>query len=137
MPNTYIFTSNGTGMDFQSDTQRALYVQDLKENVGKKYKIERIVPVRSLSQNAFYWAYLGTIEKETGNNSNDLHEYFKRTLLAPKFINVMGKEIKIPASTTDLTKVQFGEYLDKISAESGVPLPTREELEAMGYILNY
>lgn len=137
MPNTYIFTSNGTGMDFQSDTQRALYVQDLKENVGKKYKIERIVPVRSLSQNAFYWAYLGTIEKETGNLANDLHEYFKRTLLPPKFINVMGKEIKIPASTTDLTKVQFGEYLDKISAESGVPLPTREELEAMGYILNY
>lgn len=124
-------------MDFQSDTQRALYVQDLKENVGKKYKIERIIPVRSLSQNAMYWAYLGTIEKETGNLVNDLHEYFKRTLLHPKFINVMGKEIKIPASTTDLTKVQFGEYLDKISAESGVPLPTREELEAMGYILNY
>jgi hypothetical protein len=34
----------------------------------------------------------------------------------------MGKEIKLPASTTDLDKSSFGEYLDKICAMTNIPL---------------
>jgi len=126
-----IFTakSNGTGLDFQSETQKSLFKEDLKENIGKVYQIKRIVPVRSLSQCRFYFAYLRMIEESTGNNYQDLHEYFKRTLLPPVFITVMGKEIKIPKSTTELTKVEFGEYLDKISSETGIALPTAEEIQ--------
>jgi hypothetical protein len=126
-----IFTakSNGIGLDFQSETQQALFKEDLKQNVGKVYQIKRIVPVRSNNQNKLYWAYLRMIEFETGNNSNDMHELFRRTLLPPVFITVMGKEIKIPKSTTELTKVEFGEYLDKISSETGVALPTAEEIQ--------
>jgi hypothetical protein len=136
MRNIFLFKSDGDGMDLGSDTNRALFRQDLKEHVGKTYRIERVIPVRSMPQNALYWAYLGIVEQETGNNANDLHELFKRTLLPPKFITVMGKEIKIPKSTTQLTKIEFGDYLDKISAECGVPLPNKEDLEAMGYISN-
>lgn len=136
MRNVWLAKSKGTGLEFTSSTSQALFQEDLKENVGKEYRIERIVPTRTLSQNAMYWAYLGNVESETGNIASYLHEYFKRTLLPPKFITVMGKEIKIPASTTELTKVEFGKYLDKIASETGVALPTREELESMGYILN-
>lgn len=67
--------------------------------------------------------YLELIEKETGNGANDLHEYFKRALLAPKWLTVLGKEIKVPKSTTELTKVEFGDYMDKIAALSGVAIP--------------
>ena len=63
------------------------------------------------------------IEKETGNNAHDLHEYFKRTLLPPVFKTVLGKEFKVPASTTDLSKGDFTVYLDKIAALTNVPLP--------------
>jgi hypothetical protein len=126
-----IFTakSNGIGLDFQSDTQQALFKEDLKENVGKVYQIKRIVPVRSNNQNKLYWAYLQIVENETGNNASDLHEMLKRTLLPPKFITVLGKEIKIPMSTTELNKSDFTIYLDKISALTGVPLPTAEEIQ--------
>jgi hypothetical protein len=62
------------------------------------------------------------IERETGQDTNDLHEYFKRTLLPPVFKTVMGKEFKIPASTKDLNKAAFGEYLDKIAAMTGMPV---------------
>jgi hypothetical protein len=126
-----IFTakSNGIGLDFQSETQQALFKEDLKQNVGKVYQIKRIVPIRSLNQNKLYWAYLSMVEAETGNNSSDLHEYFKRTLLPPKFITVLGKEIKIPMSTTELNKSDFIIYMDKISALTGVPLPTTEEIQ--------
>jgi hypothetical protein len=63
------------------------------------------------------------IEKETGNDAQDLHEYFKRVFLPPRFTKVLGKEIKLPASTTGLTKAEFGDYLDKICAETNVPIP--------------
>jgi hypothetical protein len=47
---------------------------------------------------------------------------------------VNGEEIKIPSSTTTLSKIDFGEYLDKIAAETGIPLP---DPEAAGYISNH
>ncbi len=70
----------------------------------------------------------------TGENADDLHQYFKRKLLPPVFKKIRGEEIKLPASTTDLDKIAFGEYLDKIAALTEIPLP---DPEAAGYISNY
>lgn len=78
---------------------------------------------RSDNQNKLYWAYLGLIEEETGDFASDLHEYFKRALLPPTFIKVLGKTVKIPRSTTDLTKGEMVEYLLKINALTGVAVP--------------
>lgn len=83
---------------------------------------------RSGQQNRYYWAYLNIISQETGDDANSLHEYFKRKHLAPKFISAMGKEIKIPASTTKLTKEQFGKYIDLIELECGVIAPNPDDL---------
>lgn len=78
---------------------------------------------RTTKQNSFYWKYLTLIEEETGNNTMDLHEVAKRKFLKPIFKTVMGKEYKLPASTTKLSKTEFSEYMDKICAWSGVPIP--------------
>jgi len=59
---------------------------------------------RSLKQNAYYWAYLQIISQETGNEVDDLHEYFKRIHLPAKEITVLRRTIKIPSSTTGLSK---------------------------------
>jgi hypothetical protein len=85
--------------------------------------IDREKGVRSLQQNKYYWAYLGLIADSTGDNATSLHEYFRRALLPPKFINVLGKEVRIPMSTTELDKIAFGEYLEKICAEVEIALP--------------
>jgi hypothetical protein len=63
------------------------------------------------------------IERDTGQNANDVHEWAKRRFLPPRLLKVNGQEFKIPGSTADLDKVAFTEYLDKISAETGIPLP--------------
>ena len=109
--------------------------EQLKKHFGKLAIVSVPTKKRSLSQNSYYWAYLHIVETETGNNADDLHEYFKRTLLPPKFIKIKGKrgekEIKIPKSTTELSKLEMGEYLDKISAMTGVSLPDPKEA---GYI---
>lgn len=126
-----IFTAKSIDgkLSLGSETNKALFEEDIKQNPNAVYKIQRVIPERTLNQNKLYWAYLQHCEYETGNNANDLHELFKRTLLPPKWITVMGKEIKIPKSTTELTKIEFGDYLDKISMETGIALPTQEEIE--------
>jgi hypothetical protein len=104
--------------------------QQVKEwlavNEGKRVAIHLVKHHRSGQQNRYYWLYLGVIERETGNNADDIHEWAKRKFLPPRFITVNGEEIKITASTTDLNKNDFTEYLDKISAATEIPLPDPE-----------
>lgn len=118
------------GMDFGSFHNISRFRQYCKEHIGKILRIEPQVTTRTMSQNKYYWLYLEVIERETGNNANDLHEYFKREFLPPKFIKIRinGKEVerKIPASTTELNKIEFGDYLDKISAETNIAIPDSE-----------
>ena len=96
---------------------------------GRKVKIviDDDRDTRSSQQNRFYWMYLGLVESETGNNADDLHEYFKRKFLPPRFVKVLGKEIKLPATTTKLGKLDFTNYLDKICSESGVAIPSTDD----------
>jgi hypothetical protein len=89
---------------------------------------------RSAQQNRYYWTYLEIIARETGDTSNDLHEFFKRKLLPPVFKTIRGEEMKLPASTRDLDKLAFTDYLDRISALVEIPLPNPEE---GGYLSNY
>ncbi len=89
---------------------------------------------RSISQNSYYWLYLTVIANETGHTQDDLHQYFKRTLLPPRFIKVFGKEVKIPASTTELSKGEMVDYIMRIQAEVEIPPP---DPEAAGFISNY
>jgi hypothetical protein len=106
----------------------------LHTNDGKTVVIDLERHDRTKSQNAYYWVYLGVIARETGENADELHEFFKRKLLPPVFKKIRGEEIRLPASTKDLDKIAFGEYLDKICAMTNVPLP---DPEAAGYISNY
>jgi hypothetical protein len=89
-------------------------------------------PTRSESQNSLYWAYLSLIEKETGNNKDDLHEYFKANLLDSRKAEITLKggsklEFIKPTSTTKLSKTDFSEYMDRIERLTGVPIPDTSE----------
>jgi hypothetical protein len=129
----FIFTAV-KGKPHFAELSEIRFRDHLKEHEGKVYEIYLRQTKRSLSQNAYYWAWLEVVEAETGNKADDLHEYFRRVNLPPKFLTVMGKEVKVPRSTTELSKHEFGEYLDKCAAECGVPLLNPEEA---GYITNY
>lgn len=126
---TFIFKVNKSklgrfaGMDFGSPFNESRFSQCLTDNEGKIFRIENEITTRSTSQNKLYWMYLGIIEQETGNVATDMHELFRRTLLKPTFIKVMGQELKIPTSTSDLSKTDFSDYLDKICAATNVPIP--------------
>ena len=118
-------------IEFSSPTARSKFFEWAAGHDGAHITIAEEKRVRSLSQNAYYWVFLGVIARETGDNADDLHEFFKRKLLPPVFKTIQGEEIRLPRSTTELTKIEFGEYLDKICALTNIPLP---DPEAAGYV---
>jgi len=86
---------------------------------------------RTISQNGLYWLWLTCIENETGNDRDDLHEYFKFKYLLPETI-VIFNERHEKWTTKDLDTGQFKVYLDKIqifaSTELAISLPDPEDL---------
>ena len=85
---------------------------------------------RSIPQNSLLWLWLTAIEHETGNDRNDLHEFFKAKFLQPEQVELFGTTLN-KYSTTNLNTVQFKYYLDKIqqfaSAELAITLPDPED----------
>ena len=136
MSNCFLVKISNNEIDFGSEWNISRWREFKKENEGKWLRIEKPKSLRSTRQNSFYWSYLEIISHETGNLAEDLHEFFREKLLPKKFVVIHGKkgdyEIEKRKSTTELSKLEFGEYLDKICAMTGVELPDPSKLE--GYI---
>jgi len=110
------------------------YLSGFNEGDELVMDIDKKKNIRSLSQNRYYWLYLNVIETETGNTANDLHELFKRLFLPPTNKTILNTSIRLPASTTDLSKNDFSEYMEKICAMTGVPIP---DPQLAGYESNH
>jgi hypothetical protein len=108
-------------------------LKELDWNAGYEIKVSKIEKKRSLDQNRLYWLYLTCISQETGNDKNDLHEFFKRKYCFWNEINMFNESLITIKSTTTLTTKQFTEYLEKIvifaSQELGITLPNPDDLK--------
>ena len=90
---------------------------------------------RSLSQNSLMWAWVNEVAEHvreaTGQDSDDIHEFFKQKFLTPRIIEVNGETVK-KWSTKKLTKAEMSEYMNRIYAwatsEMGLLLPVPEDL---------
>lgn len=74
---------------------------------------------RSLNQNSLYWKWLSEVieivGKETGNDPEDLHTFFKHKYLAPHVIEINGETV-LEYTTTRLTTAEMHDYMEKIYA---------------------
>lgn len=124
---TFLIQIKNGKLDFGSDFNSARWHDFLKNNESKWIRIEKPKVVRTLSQNSTYWLYLDMISRETGNEATDLHEFFKQKLLPRKLVVIKGRktahQYEKVQSTTELSKLEFGEYIDRIGALTGIPLP--------------
>jgi len=82
---------------------------------------------RSAQQNSFYHLYKQMIANETGNSVDELHALFKGKFLSQGISEVLGEKVRVVKSTTELTKLEFGEFLERIEALTGVFIPSTEE----------
>jgi len=74
---------------------------------------------RSTQQNKFYWLYLEWILEHGGLKDEylsveELHETLKGRFLSKKVQTNLGFQTIRIGSTTELDKLAFGEYIDKI-----------------------
>jgi hypothetical protein len=97
---------------------------------GWYFELSKRRKVRTVSQNRLERLWLTCIATETGNDSNELHDYFKQKWIEPKEVIIFGEK-KLIYSTRDLNTIQFKEFLDKIqafaSSELGIILPIPED----------
>ena len=115
------------------------YVLDLigKLNLEKPWSVtvEPYKKKRSLSQNSLMWMWINDVadrvQDETGQDADDVHDFFKQKFLKPKVVEIAGETI-MKYSTKDLTVPEMITYMDQIYAfvisELGILLPIPEEL---------
>lgn len=97
--------------------------------------IEPFKKKRSLSQNSLMWKWLNEVaahvQRETGQDADDVHEFFKRKFLTPQVVEIGGETI-MKYSTKNLTVADMTEYMNRVYAfvtsELGILLPIPEEL---------
>lgn len=83
-------------------------------------------PKRTLAQNNYYWVYMDLIASETGNQAEDLHALFKKKFLRGHKVTVMGEVVEHEGSTTELSRLDFGDYIRKIEELTGIQSPPTE-----------
>lgn len=98
---------------------------------GKRAKIEKVSDKRSIDQNSLYWLWLTSISRETGNEKNYLHDFYRMEFLPKRIIKIGELKYEMPISTTELDVSQFTQYLNKIqthaNCELGIDLPNPED----------
>lgn len=113
-----------------------LFDEGKDTRIGTNVKLVIEDKKRTLPQNSLYWAYLHIISRETGNDIEDLHYSFRFSFLEPQLVEVsdfnkggrtMVAELR---STTSLSKQEFTDYLERICAETGIPIPNAEEISS-------
>ena len=95
----------------------------LKELIDGKYtlSVEKYKKKRSTEQNSSYWLLrvqpvTGWL-RELGNDvtNEDVHYFLKSKFLGYKIKNINGKDCKILKSTTELSTMEFMEYMESIA----------------------
>jgi hypothetical protein len=103
-------------------------IQAIELDGSRKYvgEIKVFRMKRSLKQNSLYWMWLRCIKAETGNDMDDLHNYFTGKFLAWSVREVFGSEVPRHLSTADLDTKQFTEFLEQVRmdmANQAITLP--------------
>jgi len=100
--------------------------KEIELTVGKKK--DR----RTLDQNAYLWVINTLISNETGMETDEVHTYLKERFAPKRKITVKGTETIIPKGTSQFTKEEFSEYIERIkrfaAIELGIVIPDSNEI---------
>lgn len=95
------------------------------DRVSVNVKVKK--PKRTEAQNNYYWFYLGIISMDLGHTPEEIHEWAKSKCLPNRIIKILGDPVRVKKSTTELTVIEFCDYILKIEEETGVPAPNTED----------
>lgn len=122
--------------------ERSLYIFKEK-NEGKDCDLVVRKRERSSSQLAMYRAWLKDVANHTGNDEEVLHEFLLEKLAPRVVVKVKGHKGEYELAkhkrtsgghSLSMTKTEMAEFMEKAAILTEYPLPTPEELQAMGYL---
>lgn len=114
-------------------------------NEGARIVISEEVEERSGGQLRMYRAWLNRLCEQTGNDPDELHEFLIEkcapfivsTIKGPKgSVEIEQKKRTSGGTKLSMDKLEMSEFMERCAALTQFPLPTPEELEALGYIHN-
>jgi hypothetical protein len=80
--------------------------------------------IRTLEQNALYWALVDEVVKATGHSKNILHIFLKKEALGVEIGEVDGKAVEAPKESSKSSRGDFSELIlhaqelrDKVCSE--------------------
>ena len=83
---------------------------------------------RSSEANNLYWAWIGIIAQETGNDREVCHKFFAKKFLGYDVREFGSEKIAVVHSTASLDTKEFSDYMNEVAAfassELGIVLPT-------------
>jgi hypothetical protein len=135
-------TIRGGAVEFTTPAVALNFAKFKREHEGAKIVIEEEKPERSLSELRMYRAWLRNVAEHSGNDEDKLHEFLIDRCAPVAVIAIKGKKGQVEierkkrtSGGTSLTmdKQEMAEFMRKCAALTGYPLPTEEELRAMGY----
>jgi hypothetical protein len=98
-----------------------LFKKEFIKREGKKVYVvvKTETKARSTQQNKYLWAIYNMLSEHTGNQADDLHEYFKAEFLKEPLGGAIAYRIK---STTELTTIEFTKFIEEIKRFSASEL---------------
>lgn len=106
------------------------------KNGDYRIVIESVKHQRSLPQNRLLWLWLTLLEEETGNNKEDLKDFFASIFLRQE-VEAFGKTRTIVRGTSSLSVEEMTRFLEQMALwcveNLGITLPSPEDLQALGY----
>ncbi len=136
--------SRGT-IDFATPAAALKFQEWKNANDGRWITIDIEKQERTLSELRMYRAWLSNVADHTGNDEDELHEFLIEKCAPTVVMKIKGRKGSVEVERkkrtsggTSLTmdKAEMAEFMQKAALLTGYPLPTEEELAAMGYAPN-
>lgn len=103
--------------------------------------ITKVVKKRSLAQNRLMWLWFKCLEMETGQPSQDWHDYYCKKLLSREMSTPDGEIVKLAGHTSILNTAQMTDFLNNVQSDAatewGVTLPLPDDLGFDEFRLQY
>lgn len=103
--------------------------------------ITRVVKKRSLAQNRLMWMWFKCLEDETGQPSQDWHDYYCKKFVSREMVTPDGEIVSLAGHTSTMNTAQMTDFLNKVQADAatewGVTLPLPEDLGYDEFRLQY
>jgi len=76
----------------------------------------------TISQRGLYFVWMHQIGQDTGHTKDEMHQYFKHSLLAPQTLEINGHVVDVPPSIAKLNTEEMSDYMTQIQAFCGTEL---------------